>query len=76
MWRRDKHCSYPGCTVPATWCDVHHAEWWSRGGTTDRSNAALLCRRHHTHVHTHDLRATVTSTGVTWHAPPTPPPRR
>ena len=70
VWRRDKHCTYPGCTVPATWCDVHHAHWWSRGGTTDLSNAALLCRRHHTHVHTHDLTATVTPTGVRWHPPP------
>ncbi|GAA1875851.1 HNH endonuclease signature motif containing protein [Lapillicoccus jejuensis] len=75
VWRRDKHCTYPGCTVPATWCDVHHVDWWSRGGTTDRTNAALLCRRHHTHVHQHDLHATVTPTGVTWHAPPPTPPR-
>ncbi|GAA1877400.1 HNH endonuclease [Lapillicoccus jejuensis] len=76
VWRRDKHCTYPGCTTPATWCDVHHVQWWSRGGTTDRSNAALLCRRHHTHVHTHDLTASVTPTGVRWHTPPPTPPLR
>ena len=31
------------------------------------ANAALLCPRHHTHVHERDLTATATSTGVTWH---------
>src|SRR5699024_9674311 len=32
---RDRHCTYPGCTVPGTWCDSHHLVWWCRGGDTD-----------------------------------------
>ena len=64
---RDRGCTYPGCTVPATWCDAHHLTHWARGGPTTLTNAALLCPRHHTHVHDHDLTATVTTTGVTWH---------
>lgn len=64
---RDNGCSYPGCTVPATWCDAHHVVHWSRGGPTSLPNAALLCPRHHTLVHHHDLTATITATGVTWH---------
>jgi hypothetical protein len=64
---RDRGCTFEGCTVPATWCDAHHLDPWSRGGKTDLSNGALLCPRHHTHVHAHDLTATVTTTGVTWH---------
>lgn len=67
IWLRDQGCTYPGCTIPAQWCDAHHVRWWSRGGATDVANAALLCQRHHTRVHQRDLTATVTSTGVTWH---------
>ncbi|MEO3935369.1 DUF222 domain-containing protein [Dermatophilaceae bacterium Soc4.6] len=70
VWRRDRHCTYPGCSVPATWCDVHHPQWWSRGGGTVLSNAALLCRRHHTVVHERDFVASVDDTGVTWHDAP------
>ncbi|MFD1053634.1 HNH endonuclease signature motif containing protein [Terrabacter terrigena] len=64
---RDRGCSFDGCTVPPTWCDAHHVIPWHRGGRTDLTNAALLCPRHHTHVHQHDLTATVTAFGVTWH---------
>ena len=67
IWHRDQGCTYPGCTMPPQWCDAHHVNWWSRGGTTDIDNAALLCERHHTTVHTRDLTATITGTGVTWH---------
>ncbi|NYF98128.1 HNH endonuclease signature motif containing protein [Janibacter cremeus] len=67
IWLRDRGCTYPGCTMPPQWCDAHHVAWWSRGGATDTGNAALLCERHHTKVHTHDLTATITPTGVTWH---------
>ena len=70
LWRRDRHCTYPGCSIPATWCDAHHPTWWSRGGTTDLTNAALLCRRHHTLVHERGLTATIDDTGVTWHLTP------
>jgi hypothetical protein len=64
---RDQGCSYPGCTMPPQWTDAHHVTHWIRGGTTSLLTTALLCRRHHTHVHRHDLTATVTATMVTWH---------
>lgn len=67
VWLRDGGCTYPGCTMPPQWCDAHHVDWWSRGGASDVGNAALLCQRHHTKVHSQDLAATVTDTGVTWH---------
>lgn len=69
LWRRDMHCTYPGCTVPPQWCSAHHLDWWSRGGRTDISRLVLLCDRHHTVVHQRDLTATVDETGVTWHRP-------
>ena len=64
---RDHGCSFPGCTVPAAWTDAHHVRHWVAGGATSIGNLALLCRRHHTYVHRHDLTATVTPHGVTWH---------
>lgn len=67
IWLRDQGCTYPGCTMPPQWCDAHHVNWWSRDGATDMDNAALLCERHHTKVHSHDLRATITPISVTWH---------
>ncbi|SDP22747.1 protein of unknown function [Pedococcus dokdonensis] len=57
MWLRDGGCTYPDCTVPASWCDGHHLQHWADGGATDLSNAALLCGRHHTIVHRHGYHA-------------------
>ncbi len=67
LWLRDRGCTFRGCTMPPQWTDAHHVDWWSHGGGTDVSNGALLCERHHTHVHTHGLTATIDATGVTWH---------
>lgn len=64
---RDQGCSFPGCSIPAQWADAHHVVHWAHGGGTSLLNTALLCARHHTHVHRHDLTATVTRTTVTWH---------
>lgn len=70
LWYRDKWCTYPGCSVPATWCDAHHLIWWSRGGPTDIDHLALLCPRHHTLVHDRDLAGILTATGIVWHTRP------
>jgi hypothetical protein len=51
LWLRDRHCTFPGCTKPATWCDAHHLIHWADGGPTDTDHGALLCQRHHTVVH-------------------------
>ena len=64
---RDQGCTFPGCNTPQAWCDAHHVVHWSRGGASDLTNYALLCRRHHTLVHDRDRTATVSKTGVTWH---------
>ncbi len=52
LWLRDRHCTYPGCDMPAQWCDGHHLVHWADHGRSDLENAALLCERHHTVVHT------------------------
>jgi hypothetical protein len=48
---RDRHCRFPGCDRPHTWCDAHHVLHWADGGETALSNLLLMCRRHHRMVH-------------------------
>ena len=48
---RDKHCQWPGCERPASYCDGHHIVHWIDGGRLDLENMALLCQRHHWMVH-------------------------
>jgi hypothetical protein len=51
LWRRDRHCRFPGCRN-ATFVNPHHLRWWKRDrGTTDLDNLALLCEHHHGLVH-------------------------
>jgi len=49
---RDRHCAFPGCTRPPVTCDAHHITHWATGGTTALHNLVLLCRAHHTTIHT------------------------
>lgn len=48
---RDRHCRFPGCDRPHTWCDAHHVVHWADGGPTALANLVLLCRRHHRMLH-------------------------
>jgi hypothetical protein len=61
IWRRDRTCTYPGCGAPGAWTKVHHVHHWADGGRSDIDNAALLCQRHHTQVHSRRLWAEVRS---------------
>ena len=49
---RDRHCAFPGCTRPPVACDAHHIQHWADGGVTSLANLVMLCRRHHTIIHT------------------------
>lgn len=69
VYLRDRCCSFPGCTIPPAWCQIHHVLHWVFGGRTDLLNATALCQRHHTIVHKHGYTATVSDTSVTWHLP-------
>ena len=54
---RDRHCTHPGCTRPATWSlHSHHAVPHSHGGPTTLANMVLLCPQHHTLTHHEALR--------------------
>ncbi len=43
---RDLTCRFPGCTVPAEFCDIDHVIPYPLGATHP-SNLACLCRKHH-----------------------------
>jgi hypothetical protein len=45
--KRDKHCRFPGCDVPAAGCEVHHIRHRKDGGRHALTNLTLLCRFHH-----------------------------
>src|SRR3954452_14079506 len=49
---RDRHCAVPSCTRPPIACDAHHIKHWADGGVTALHNLVLLCRHHHTIIHT------------------------
>ncbi len=48
---RDGGCIIPGCTIPATWCEVHHVREHADGGPTHTDNGVLLCWFHHRTLH-------------------------
>lgn len=66
---RDKGCAFPSCTMPAPWCEAHHIEYWSRGGSTSTNNGVLLCSHHHHLIHKEEWHIQVQA-GVPWFIPP------
>ncbi|MEO6988810.1 MAG: HNH endonuclease [Aquihabitans sp.] len=43
---RDRHCTFPGCSVPAKHCEVDHIIEYSQGGVTTQQNGRLRCPTH------------------------------
>ncbi|MDP9021885.1 MAG: HNH endonuclease [Actinomycetota bacterium] len=65
---RDGGCRWPGCSMPLSWCVLHHVDWWEPDGRTDIHRLIPLCAAHHA-MHHHggwdialDDHATVTTT--------------
>jgi hypothetical protein len=50
LHKRDRMCTYPGCTH-RIFLEGHHIQHWAEGGETSLRNTALLCSLHHRHVH-------------------------
>jgi hypothetical protein len=44
-------CAAEGCDRPFAWSELHHEEFWSRGGRTDLESALPACGEHHRRVH-------------------------
>ena len=66
---RDQGCAFPGCTIPAPWCEAHHITYWSHGGSTSTDNGTLLCSHHHHLIHKEQWTIQV-KTGIPWFIPP------
>ncbi|MDV8147631.1 HNH endonuclease signature motif containing protein [Arthrobacter sp. B10-11] len=66
---RDHGCAFPGCTIPAPWCEAHHITYWSHGGTTSTDNGTLLCSHHHHLIHKEQWQIRI-QTGIPWFIPP------
>ncbi|HZS20443.1 MAG TPA: DUF222 domain-containing protein [Pseudonocardiaceae bacterium] len=67
---RDGGCAFPGCAVPARWCDIHHVVHWAQGGATRLTNCVALCGRHHRLLHHSDWRIDMTGGIPQFHPPP------
>ena len=39
-------CPFPGCTTPASQCQVHHLTAWKHGGETNLRDLTIACRVH------------------------------
>jgi hypothetical protein len=68
---RDKHCAFPGCRRPPVACDAHHVTHWVDGGKTALRELVMLCRAHHTIIHSTDWQVRINKvTGLPEFKPP------
>jgi hypothetical protein len=67
---RDRGCTFPGCTTPPHWSEVHHVRPWLPHGPTDLNNLVLLCPHHHHNFERWDWQLLMKS-GQPWWIPPT-----
>ncbi|WP_165839497.1 HNH endonuclease signature motif containing protein [Rhodococcus sp. Eu-32] len=80
----DRGCTFPGCTRPATWSQVHHIDEWAEGGNTDIDSLTFGCDQHHRRVGPTESDWATTKAGpghpypgrTLWHAPSTIDPDR
>ncbi|MGU3432992.1 DUF222 domain-containing protein [Actinomycetes bacterium M1A6_2h] len=85
LYATERGCSFPGCSAPGVWCQVHHTEEWAiDDGFTDIDSLTLACERHHRLVGPGDDRWATTIAGddhsypgrTLWHPPATLDPSR
>ncbi|MGN6300650.1 MAG: DUF222 domain-containing protein [Angustibacter sp.] len=67
---RDRGCTWEHCTAPASWCEAHHLTPWQAGGHTTVHDGALLCGRHHRHVHATGATGRAIDGRVVWDTGP------
>lgn len=67
---RDGTCRFPGCSMPARFCDLDHSNDWKNGGETKVTNLIALCKRHHMIKHNTGWDYIQTENSlVTWTSP-------
>ena len=63
-------CAADGCQRPYSWCELHHQQPWSHGGTTNLTNAIPLCNFHHHRIHDPTYHHRTGPHGITFHRRP------
>ncbi|MCC8927477.1 HNH endonuclease signature motif containing protein [Rhodococcus sp. I2R] len=84
LMSRDRGCTFPACTRPATWSQVHHITEWALGGPTDVDSLTFGCDVHHPLVGDGPNDWATTTTGpehrhpgrTQWHPPAAVDPNR
>ena len=60
LYKRSKHCQYPGCSTNHD-LEAHHMTPWALGGKTERQAAhARMPHATTTYIHDHDIHVTGT----------------
>jgi Rieske Fe-S protein len=59
---RDRHCTHPGCDVPAHQCHIDHIIEYAKGGLTTQANGRLRCPKHNRDRNTNTQRPPPTNT--------------
>ncbi|MBV0896084.1 HNH endonuclease signature motif containing protein [Microbacterium sp. NC79] len=72
---RDGGCRWTNCDRPASYCEAHHIDPWSEGGTTDADRGIMLCQHHHMNLHNGGWRITREGKGEFMLTHPDHPPR-
>jgi hypothetical protein len=67
---RDGGCSFPDCTRPPGWTEVHHIHEWIDNGPTDIDNMCLLCRFHHREFEKRGWQVIMSDDGLPQWIPP------
>jgi hypothetical protein len=48
---RDGGCRWPGCHIPAAWCEIDHLVPFQSGGSSHLANLVMWCSHHHHEKH-------------------------
>ncbi|RAV13956.1 hypothetical protein DQP55_09490 [Mycolicibacterium sp. GF69] len=72
LYAKERGCTRPGCTAPAYYCQVHHAEAdWAADGKTDITDLTLACGPDNRRVKPGGWRTRKRKDGRTEWIPPT-----
>ena len=60
---RDRTCRFPGCSTPATRCQIHHIDWRGETNPTETWNLIAACPKDHGAHHREELEILRTPEG-------------
>ncbi|WP_418003161.1 DUF222 domain-containing protein [Mycobacterium sp. PDNC021] len=70
LFARDRGCTRPNCTAPASRSQAHHLIPWKHGGSTDITNLALACGPDNRAADTGGWTTTMKNGRAHWTPPP------